>query len=110
MSIKLEIFGWNDFFKARFAQYSNQGLLPGRVTIQHKDRYVLFTEQGEVSGKVSGKFRFEKIRKRVHHKIKNPSRVIREGLRIQSAYAYKLTIRFHTCSFEYTYTPPPTVI
>jgi len=59
LSIKLEIFGWNDFFKARFAQYSNQGLLPGRVTIQHKDRYVLFTEQGEVSGKVSGKFRFE---------------------------------------------------
>jgi ribosome biogenesis GTPase len=57
--MKLEIFGWNDFFKARFSRYSNQGLLPGRVTIQHKDRYVLFTEQGEVSGKVSGKFRFE---------------------------------------------------
>jgi ribosome biogenesis GTPase len=43
----------------RFAQYSHQGLLPGRVTIQHKDRYILFTERGEVSGKVSGKFRFE---------------------------------------------------
>ena len=57
--MKLETFGWNDFFDARFAQYSHQGLLPGRVTIQHKDRYVLFTEQGEVSGKVSGKFRFE---------------------------------------------------
>jgi len=57
--MKLEIFGWNSFFEVRFAQYSDQGLLPGRVTIQHKDRYVLFTEQGEVSGKVSGKFRFE---------------------------------------------------
>jgi ribosome biogenesis GTPase len=57
--MKLEIFGWNDFFEVRFAHYSHQGLLPGRVTIQHKDRYVLFTEQGEVSGKVSGKFRFE---------------------------------------------------
>jgi ribosome biogenesis GTPase len=56
---KLEIFGWNDFFEARFARYSHQGLLPGRVTIQHKDRYVLFTERGEVNGKVSGKFRFE---------------------------------------------------
>jgi ribosome biogenesis GTPase len=55
---RLEIFGWNDFFEARFAQYAHQGLLPGRITIQHKDRYVLFTEQGEVSGKVSGKFRF----------------------------------------------------
>jgi len=57
--MKLELFGWNDFFATRFAPYSHQGLLPGRVTIQHKDRYVLFTEQGEVSGKVSGKFRFE---------------------------------------------------
>jgi ribosome biogenesis GTPase len=57
--MKLEIFGWNDFFEASFAQYSHQGLMPGRVTIQHKDRYVLFTERGEVSGKVSGKFRFE---------------------------------------------------
>ena len=57
--MKLEIFGWNGFFEERFAQYSHQGLMPGRVTIQHKDRYVLFTERGEVSGKVSGKFRFE---------------------------------------------------
>jgi ribosome biogenesis GTPase len=56
--MKLEIFGWNDFFKARFSRYSNQGLLPGRVTIQHKDRYVLFTEQGEVSGKASSVLKF----------------------------------------------------
>ncbi len=47
------------FLKRVLLRYSHQGLLPGRVTIQHKDRYVLFTEQGEVSGKVSGKFRFE---------------------------------------------------
>ena len=59
MTLTLEIFGWDDFFKARFIQYSRPGLLPGRVMIQHKDRYVLFTEQGEVSGNVSGKFRFE---------------------------------------------------
>ena len=57
--MKLELFGWNDFFEARFVQFAYQDLLPGRITIQHKDRYVLFTERGEVSGKVSGKFRFE---------------------------------------------------
>jgi ribosome biogenesis GTPase / thiamine phosphate phosphatase len=56
--MNLELFGWDDFFKTRFAQYAHQGLLPGRVTIQHKDRYVLFTERGEVNGNVSGKFRF----------------------------------------------------
>jgi len=57
--MKLELFGWNDFFAARFAPYSQQGLLAGRVTIQHKDRYVLFTARGEVNAQVSGKFRFE---------------------------------------------------
>jgi ribosome biogenesis GTPase len=57
--MKLDLFGWNNFFEACFAPYREQGLFPGRVTIQHKDRYVLFTEQGEVWGQVSGKFRFE---------------------------------------------------
>ncbi len=57
--MNLDLLGWNNFFEARFTPYSGKGLLPGRVSIQHKDRYVLFTEQGEVNGKVSGKFRFE---------------------------------------------------
>ncbi len=57
--MKLELFGWNYFFEAQLVQYADQGLHPGRVTIQHKDRYVLFTERGEVNAKVSGKFRFE---------------------------------------------------
>jgi ribosome biogenesis GTPase / thiamine phosphate phosphatase len=59
LSTTLEIFGWNDFFKARFDEISQEKLLPGRITIQHKDRYVLFTERGELNAKVSGKFRFE---------------------------------------------------
>jgi ribosome biogenesis GTPase / thiamine phosphate phosphatase len=57
--MKLDLLGWNNFFEARFTPYLRKGLLPGRISIQHKDRYVLFTEQGEVNGKVSGKFRFD---------------------------------------------------
>ena len=57
--MKLELLGWNNYFEARFTPYSGKGLLPGRISIQHKDRYVLLSEQGEVNGKVSGKFRFE---------------------------------------------------
>jgi ribosome biogenesis GTPase len=57
--MKLETLGWNIFFESCFAPHREQRLLPGRVSIQHKDRYVLFTEQGEVNGKVSGKFRFD---------------------------------------------------
>lgn len=57
--MKLEIFGWNGFFEAHFAPYRDRGLIPGRITIQHKDRYTLATEQGEVWGQVNGKFRFD---------------------------------------------------
>ena len=57
--MKLETLGWNNFFEACFATHHEHRLLPGRVSIQHKDRYVLFTEEGEVGAKVSGKFRFD---------------------------------------------------
>jgi ribosome biogenesis GTPase len=57
--MKLETFGWNSFFESRFAPHREQKLLPGRISIQHKDRYVLLSEQGEINGKVSGKFRFD---------------------------------------------------
>lgn len=57
--MKLETLGWNGFFEAHFAPYREQSLIPGRVAIQHKDRYTLLTEQGELQGQVSGKFRFD---------------------------------------------------
>ncbi|MGD0589437.1 MAG: ribosome small subunit-dependent GTPase A [Bacteroidota bacterium] len=57
--MKLELLGWNSFFETRFTPYLGKGLLPGRISIQHKDRYVLLSEQGEVNAKVSGKFRFD---------------------------------------------------
>jgi ribosome biogenesis GTPase len=57
--MKLETFGWNNFFEAQFAPYREDGLIPARVAIQHKDRYTFYAEQGELSGQVSGKFRFE---------------------------------------------------
>jgi len=57
--MNLETLGWNIYFETRFVPYREQGLLPGRVSIQHKDRYVLLTEKGEVNANVSGKFRFD---------------------------------------------------
>ncbi len=55
----LDTFGWTVFFEAHFAPHREHGLIPGRVAIQHKDRYTFLTEQGELSGQVSGKFRFD---------------------------------------------------
>jgi ribosome biogenesis GTPase len=57
--MKLESLGWNDFFEAYFAPHRGKGYLPGRVSIHHRERYVIYTEQGELWGQVSGKFRFD---------------------------------------------------
>jgi ribosome biogenesis GTPase len=57
--MKLESLGWNNFFEAYFAPCKNKGLLPGRISIHHRERYVIHAEQGELWGQVSGKFRFE---------------------------------------------------
>jgi ribosome biogenesis GTPase / thiamine phosphate phosphatase len=57
--MKLETLGWNNFFETQFASHRAQGFLPGRVSIQHKDRYMLFTEQGELNANVSCRFRFD---------------------------------------------------
>ena len=51
--------GWNDYFEALFAPYRSEGLTPGRIAVQHRDRYLIAVECGDIAGQVSGKFRFE---------------------------------------------------
>ena len=55
----LERFGWNSFFEGGFAPYRHQGYVVGRVAVQHKDHYVLYTDHGEVWAEVSGRMRFQ---------------------------------------------------
>jgi len=55
----LESLGWHDFFKAFFAPYGEKGLSAGRVAVQHRDRYVLYGDQGEIWAHVTGKFRHD---------------------------------------------------
>ena len=52
-------FGWDDDWSAAFEPYAERGLCPGRVTRQLRDLSFLWTEQGERSAEVSGKFRHE---------------------------------------------------
>ena len=47
--------GWNEFFENQFKVFKEQGLIPARVSAENKQRYVLFTEAGELSGEVTGK-------------------------------------------------------
>ena len=50
----LEAFGWDDEWNAAFGPYRNDGLIPGRVAIQHRGAYDLVTEAGEARARVSG--------------------------------------------------------
>jgi ribosome biogenesis GTPase len=49
--------GWNSFFDNNYSPYRQQGLIPARISQQHKTVYRAFCEQGEVAAEVSGKFR-----------------------------------------------------
>jgi ribosome biogenesis GTPase len=51
--------GWSDLFEQHFEPFGKQGLVPARVAQEHKQRYVLYCEKGEVEGEVSGKLRHE---------------------------------------------------
>lgn len=54
----LNKFGWDNFFEEQFDKYSNGEYSAGRVAIQNKNNYLLYTESGDMSGEVSGKFIF----------------------------------------------------
>ncbi|MCI0699139.1 ribosome small subunit-dependent GTPase A [candidate division KSB1 bacterium] len=57
--LTLESFGWNDFFASHFAPYTEAGYSAGRVAVQHKTQYVLYTEHGELRAETTGKMQYE---------------------------------------------------
>lgn len=52
---KLQDLGWNAFFETQFQPYAEQGFCAGRVAIQHKALYTVYTAHGELEAKVAGK-------------------------------------------------------
>jgi ribosome biogenesis GTPase len=57
--IELETFGWNEFFANNFAAFAEQGYSAGRVLVQHKTQYELYTEHGELRAETTGKMQYE---------------------------------------------------
>jgi len=57
--MNLSQLGWSDFFAHSFEAYRGQGYTVGRVALEHKQAYTLYTEQGECSATVSGKLRHQ---------------------------------------------------
>ena len=59
-SFDLSRLGW-DQDRADHLEQQHPGLQPGRVAIEHKGSYTLFTSEGEMRGEVSGRMRHETI-------------------------------------------------
>ncbi len=54
-------FGWNSFFESHYRAISNNGLTIGRIAVEHKERYELYTECGSCWAEITGKFRYSAV-------------------------------------------------
>ncbi|HZI50123.1 MAG TPA: ribosome small subunit-dependent GTPase A [Pyrinomonadaceae bacterium] len=60
----LTTFGWSEFFEANFKSYAEDGFTPGRVALEHKNLFRVYTQYGEVFAEISGKLRHEATSRR----------------------------------------------
>jgi ribosome biogenesis GTPase len=55
----LKPFGWSDFFEAHFHPYLESGYAAGRIAVEHKQLYRVYTASGELLAELAGKLRYE---------------------------------------------------
>lgn len=51
----IERYGWSDLLAQAFAPHAAQGWFPGRIVVQHRDGYLVVTDQGELRAKAAGR-------------------------------------------------------
>ena len=57
----LTTYGWSGFFELNFKPYAQKGYASGRVALEHKNLFRVYTEHGEVLAEISGKLRHEAV-------------------------------------------------
>ena len=57
MSWTLETLGWRDGFAAAFEKWTAPDVMPGRVGLEHKHIYRVFTERGDLLARAAGRLR-----------------------------------------------------
>jgi ribosome biogenesis GTPase / thiamine phosphate phosphatase len=57
--MNLELLGWGSFFSKNFSSQIQDGYTIGRVAVEQKNTYILYTEFGEISAEISGKMRHQ---------------------------------------------------
>ncbi|MDQ3660854.1 MAG: ribosome small subunit-dependent GTPase A [Actinomycetota bacterium] len=58
-SASLYDLGWAPFFENAWAELNRRDLTPGRVAVQHRGAFVVYTESGELWAEISGRMRHE---------------------------------------------------
>lgn len=49
--------GWTPFFSNTFEEFNEEGCVPARVALEHRNGYRLYTEHGEMAAEISGRLR-----------------------------------------------------
>ena len=57
----LTILGWNEFFETNFESYARSNYSCGRVALEHKNFFRVYTQHGDVLAEMSGKLRHEAV-------------------------------------------------
>lgn len=60
----LQSLGWNEGLAAAFQPHAGAGLVPGRISTQHRGLSVALTEEGEVRAELPGRLRHEAVEPR----------------------------------------------
>jgi len=62
--VDLTTFGWSEFFEVSFKSYAEDGFTPGRVMLEYRNLFRVYTQFGEVLAEISGKLRHEATSRR----------------------------------------------
>jgi len=57
----LTTFGWDEFFEANFETYARNCNTAGRVALEHKSLFRVYTQYGDVLAEISGRLRNEAV-------------------------------------------------
>ncbi len=57
--MQLSDLGWDPFFDKNFEPFRNQGFSVMRIIRENREKYIAYSELGEFTCEISGKFRFE---------------------------------------------------
>ena len=55
--MSLDAFGWTEIRQAEFAEYAQQGLVPGRIIGEHRTHFQIATETGEIAAEIPCRMR-----------------------------------------------------